>query len=130
MSVSIEDQLAIRDLLARYCWLIDDGKGDEWAALWTENGSFTGIPDPLEGRNALRQMPGGFHGISQGKLRHHMNNVLIQAGAHRDEAMVKAYSMVSDWRDGGKLLTFAKVNFVLSRRGADWKIQSLHADMF
>jgi hypothetical protein len=74
-------------------------------------------------------MPGGFWSLSQGKLRHHIANIVATSGDHEDEARVKAYSTVSDWREGGKLLAFAKVNLTLVREKDSWKIKALHAEM-
>jgi 3-phenylpropionate/cinnamic acid dioxygenase small subunit len=130
MTVTIEDRVKIDDLLARYCWFVDDGDGDAWAGLWTEDGAFTGIPEPLKGRDQLRQMPGGMQAMFSGRLRHLIGNKLIRAGEHGGEIEVRAYSQVADWREGGKLLSFAKVRFTLVRDGAEFKIKALHADMF
>ena len=130
MSFTADDHAAITDLLARYSWLVDEGEGEAWADLWTEDGRFTGIPEPLQGREALRQMPPALRTGFDGKLRHHISNVLLTPGANTEEAQVKAYSMVSDWRAGGRLLTFAKVTFSLVRQSGSWKIKALHAEMF
>jgi hypothetical protein len=129
MPISGQDRAEIIDLLARYTWLVDEGEGEAWADLWTEDGSFTGIPEPLHGREALQGMPRGFHQGFGGRLRHHITNVLLSPGATSDEARVKAYSTVSDWRDGGKLLGFAKINLTLLRQAGAWKIKALRAEM-
>lgn len=129
MSLTVDDHTQIHELIARYCWLVDEGEGDAWANLWTSDGSFTGIPEPLQGREALRKMPGGFFGIAQGKLRHHIANLLITSGDRDGQAHVKAYSVVSDWREGGKLFVFAKVKFGIVRDSDSWKIKTLHAEM-
>jgi 3-phenylpropionate/cinnamic acid dioxygenase small subunit len=130
MPLSADDHAAIIDLLARYSWYVDEGDGESWADLWTMDGSFTGIPDPLHGRAALRGMPLGFHAGFGGKLRHHLTNVLLNPGAQADEARVRAYSVLSDWREGGKLSNFAKADFTLARQNGTWKISALRAEMF
>src|SRR5579862_6870195 len=122
MILTIDDHTQIHQLMARYCWLVDEGEGDAWANLWTADGSFTGIPEPLQGYEGLRKMPASFWGISEGKLRHQITNILASAGNREGEAQVRAYSVVSDWRDGGKPLAFAKVNFTLLREQGSWKI--------
>jgi 3-phenylpropionate/cinnamic acid dioxygenase small subunit len=129
MRLTLNDHTQIHQLIARYCWLVDEGEGDAWANLWTVDGSFTGIPEPLQGQEALRTMPGGFFGIAQGKLRHHITNVLVSPDDRDGHVQVKAYSMVSDWREGGKLLVFAKIKFTLLRETDSWKIKALHAEM-
>jgi hypothetical protein len=74
-------------------------------------------------------MPGGFFGIAQGKLRHHITNILASPGERDGQAQVKAYSVVSDWREGGKILAFAKIKLTLLREMDSWKIKTLHAEM-
>jgi ketosteroid isomerase-like protein len=127
MTSYAEDRAAIAQLFADYCWLVDGGDGDGWAALWTEDGAFTGIPDPLHGRDQLRLMPPGFHDGFGGKLRHHITNLSVKPAG--DSAAVRAYSVVTDWREGGKLMSFAKVEAEVVRRPDGWKIARLHADM-
>jgi hypothetical protein len=130
MTVKSEDRVAILDVLARYCWLVDDGDGDGWAALWTKDGKFTGIPTPMEGHDQLRQMPPGFHGMADGKMRHVITNIVVDGGKTADEATAKGYSAVYDLRAGaGKVMAFAKVNYTFAKQAGDWKIKTLHADM-
>ena len=40
MGLSVEDQLAIQQLYARYNHAIDFGRADEWAACFTSDGVF------------------------------------------------------------------------------------------
>lgn len=50
----IEDELSIRQLRARYCDLLDEGKADEVVDLFTEDGYFQGL-GVAQGRESLRQ---------------------------------------------------------------------------
>jgi len=130
MTIKSDDRSAIVDLLARYCWLVDEGDGDGWAGLWTKDGKFTGIPTPMEGTDQLKHMPPGFYGLADGKLRHVITNIVVDEGKNADEAFAKGYSSVYDIRAGaGKLMGFAKANYTLVRQGGQWKIKALHADM-
>jgi uncharacterized protein (TIGR02246 family) len=45
---------AIRATLARYCQFLDDGRFDDWTALFTEDCEFRVMGRHLVGRNALR----------------------------------------------------------------------------
>jgi uncharacterized protein (TIGR02246 family) len=48
------DEEAIRQLLARYCQLADDGRYDDWSRLFTPDGTFKpGSGEPVSGRAAL-----------------------------------------------------------------------------
>jgi hypothetical protein len=130
MGLTSDDRNAIQDLLARYCWHFDEGQGDAWADLWTPDGAFTGIPDPAHGREALRRLPAGFHEMFAGRMRHQIVNIAADAGPAANQAEVRAYSLLSDWRESGKLFAFAKLAMRLKRESGNWKIQSLHAEMF
>ena len=128
MAVSADDRSEILDLMARYCWFVDEGDGDGWAGLWTSDGQFTGIPDPVSGHEQLKAFAPGFRQAFGGKFRHHISNVMIDEG--KDGALdVKAYSVLTNWTDGGSLASFAKANYTLVKDGGKWKIKALHADM-
>lgn len=49
---AVEDQLAIADLRARYCHLLDERRWPEFIALFTEDGVFEGL-SAVRGRAAL-----------------------------------------------------------------------------
>jgi hypothetical protein len=60
----LEDAHAIGQLRARYCQCLDDGRWDELASLFTEDGAFIGLAT-ARGRNELR---GFFAGLWKGPL--------------------------------------------------------------
>ena len=53
MGLTVEDQLAIQDLAARYNFAIDTGDGDAFAAAFVENGALNAAGQVTEGRPAL-----------------------------------------------------------------------------
>ena len=55
----IEDEQAIAQLRARYCHLLDDRHLDEFVALFTEDGLFSGL-ETVRGHVALREFFGRF----------------------------------------------------------------------
>lgn len=130
MTVKTEDRSAILDLLARYCWLVDEGDAEGWTALWTKDGKFTGVPQPLEGHDQLRQTPPGFQAMGGGKLRHILTNIVVDAGKTADEATAKGYMAVYDLRPegAGKVMIFVRSTYTLVRQGGVWMIKALHAD--
>ena len=127
MSIDARDRHLIEDALARWCWLMDGGKGDEWASLWTSDGVFTGIPETATGAAQLRLLPVEFHQMGGGKFRHAMANITLDEGHSADEIVANAYSLLTNWNDGGSLMGFAMARFTFVRQGADWKIKALHA---
>lgn len=121
--VSTEDHVAISDLMGRYCWLIDDGLADEWAALWTEDGVFAGFgPNPLVGREALKALPRGA-GASGGKSRHLVGNLHCNYGETENIVIARFYSLVTDWTKGGSFKVLGICQATLVRDGDGWKIQ-------
>ncbi len=60
-----EDQLAIMNLLARYCLSLDEDDVEGWVSLFTTDASYEVYGRSFEGREALRGMakaaPGGLH---------------------------------------------------------------------
>jgi len=56
-SLSAEDRLDIQQLLSEYSFHEDTGAAEEWAALFTRNGTFQGGGDkaPITGRAALAE---------------------------------------------------------------------------
>ena len=49
-----DDESAIRRLLADYCHLLDDGRFDEWIALFDEDIVFVVMGNRLRGRDEVR----------------------------------------------------------------------------
>ena len=75
MPVSTDDYVAISDHLARYCWLVDEGDEEGWIALFTEDGVFTGVtPEPVVGREALRQVVRAALVGGTGEQQHHRSD--------------------------------------------------------
>jgi len=63
---SVEDELAIRELYARYCWALDTGDTDGYVALFTEDAEATeetasGELEVRKGREEIRKLVLKFH---------------------------------------------------------------------
>lgn len=123
-------RIAIVELFARYCHRVDHGDGAGWAALFEPTGSFEveGIMR-LEGTDQLRSMPGVVTDQGGGKWRHQVTNIAIEPGADADTASVRAYGLVTDWRDGGRPVSFTDYEITLARSGDAWRIRTLLARM-
>jgi len=123
-------RVEIAELFARYCHFVDHGEGEEWVSLFAPTGSFeiAGIMR-LEGADQLRSMPGIVMEQGGGKWRHQITNLAIDAGAEPGTAAVRAYGLVTDWREGGKPVSFADYEILVRRLGGAWRIQTLVARM-
>jgi hypothetical protein len=125
--VPLDDVLAVQDLLGRYCWFLDEGRGEDWAALYTEDGVFEGTrPQPVIGRTALATVPPELRERGQGKLRHQYGNLYLERGADDNTLVARFYNQLSHWSgSGGQLFMLAVSTAILVRAGPDaaWRIR-------
>jgi len=124
--ISIEDFVALQNLVGKYQWLVDGGDSDGWASLWTEDGIFSGgATEPFAGHEALRKVPAWVKQGWGGGLRHHAGSLYMEYGSSTDEAVVHYYNLVTTWNEAPpKLFTFAVSEMRLVRRSGQWKIKS------
>lgn len=127
MAISIEDRLAIQDMLGRYSWYFDEGQHKEWAALFTLDGVFEGAtPQPVQGREALARLVQGNAERTKGMLRHLSASMWMETGQDADTLIVRYYSQVSTWgKGGGELMLMAVCTTVCVRDEANgsWLIR-------
>lgn len=84
----LEDIEAIRSLDAQYCRLLDDGEWDELMALFTDDGQFDGLSNPV-GKAAMKAF---FSGLADNGLTafwHFITNTEIEVDG--DHAMVRSF---------------------------------------
>jgi ketosteroid isomerase-like protein len=126
--LSVEERLDIADLFSLYCHLIDSGQRESWLDLFTSDGVFE-VPGMgrMEGREQIGGVADRVIEGSKGNWRHQMANVLPEAGARPGTARVKAYSLVTDWSDGGAVSTFNDYDVELKKTGDKWRIVHLLA---
>ena len=125
-SVSTDDWVGVSDFLGRYCWLVDDGRADEWLALWAPDGVFAGFgPDPIVGHEQLRAIPTDAFRDYGGQMRHLVGNLSCSYGDDRDTVKARFYNYVTVW--GGQPaaghFVMAICEMTLMRTGDSWKIK-------
>jgi len=127
-ALSLENRLAIHELIARYSHCVDNYRGVEWSELFTEDGSLVGMEPPLVGREAfVRQSDKLRAGPTE--YRHIISNVYILPDASNEQAVARAYGTVTDWAAAPAVLAiFVQYQFELEKRGGDWKIARLSID--
>lgn len=78
--MTLEDVRDIERLKHESCFALDDGRADEWAALFTEDGRFVRDDGTTyEGREALRRFVSGFDGTFA-----HTAHVVTNPAVHVD----------------------------------------------
>lgn len=129
-SADVAAQIEIEALLARYCHRVDHDDSVGWADLFAADGSF--VVDGafrLDGTDQLRTMPAIVREHGGGKWRHQIMNIVVEEGVEPGTARVMAYGLVSDWRDGGKLVSFSDYEILLRQVDGTWRITTLLAQM-
>lgn len=133
------DDAALRNLIARYAYRADAGDLDGFAALFTEDGSWTrentppagaggsGLPaETVRGAAALKAMiQASIVERFRRRFRHQMTDLLIEPGTGPDEALGQSRALISNWRDGpGQMAMCAAYRWQFRRTAEGWRIAS------
>jgi 3-phenylpropionate/cinnamic acid dioxygenase small subunit len=126
--ISTEDWHHINDVIARYCWCVDEADGDGWASLFTDDGQMNGMGLNLKGREQLKGMAEGMRG---GAMRHLYSNLVCEyAGGGKDEVKANYYSYVANYAQTGvNVVGMALCRATLVRQGGAWKIRRNDIDL-
>ena len=76
MALSVEDQLAIQQLYAKYNHAIDSGNGAGWAATFADDGVFSSATGTFTGSEQLSGFASAFP--ARLKARHWINNLVVE----------------------------------------------------
>ena len=123
-SLSAEDRLDILELLSRYNVAVGEGRPDDVAACFTEDGYVNGKNGYSAGHEALRKI--GLLATPERQLRHIVNNTIIRARAGEpDVADVRSHLLYFE-------VTAAGIEFkasgiytdVVVKRDGEWKFRS------
>ena len=123
MALSVEDQLAIQQLYARYNHAIDSGRAAEWAACFTPDGVFdSGPAGVFTGTEGLAGFVTGFS--AQLKARHWINNLILEGDG--STASGTCYLDLLALQAGKPASTMITGIYTdkLKKVGADWKFTS------
>jgi 3-phenylpropionate/cinnamic acid dioxygenase small subunit len=95
MPTAVEDKDAIRELMAEYCFRLDDGRYDDMAALFTEDGAWDTAFGQATGRAAIAELARGLRaraGDNRPRAAHLVTNIVIALEGAR--AQVRSNWMV------------------------------------
>ena len=80
MPSALEDKDAIREVLAQYCFALDDGRFADMAACFAEDGTWHTAFGEATGRKAIAEFAAGLRAHRPGptpRAIHHVTNVVI-----------------------------------------------------
>ncbi len=95
MPTAVEDKDAIRELMAEYCFRLDDGHYDDMAALFAEDGTWDTAFGKATGRAAIAKLAGDIRaraGANRPRAAHLVTNIVIALDGAR--ARVRSNWMV------------------------------------
>jgi hypothetical protein len=129
---AIEDKDAIRELMAEYCFRLDDGRYDDMAALFTEDGTWGTAFGAATGRAAIAKLAGDIRaraGADRPRAVHPVTNIVIALEGRR--ARVRSNWMVMQNSLGGpKIGSGGAYDDEIVERDGRWLFQYRKIDRF
>lgn len=125
ISTSLEDQQAIRQLLARYCFLLDGYRLREFAALFTSDGEWTS-------RNGTGRGPAAIEKLLRGlapepapckRRKHFTGNVIIELFGDR-ASVVSNFMVARDSEAGPAIAVAGTYEDTVVKTAEGWKFKS------
>ncbi len=114
----IEDQLAIRELVARYNYAIDEGRAEEWVATFVPDGTFESTAlGTHTGAEALLTFARGYIAAFSG--RHCTSDFVVEVDG--DEARSRCYLIAVNNAAAPIISTTAVYEDVLRRTPDGWR---------
>ena len=128
----LEDKDAIRELLAEYCFRLDDQRYDDMAALFAEDGTWETAFGKATGRAAIAGLAAEIRaraGAARPRAVHLVTNIVIALDGER--ARVRSNWMVMQNRSNGpELASGGAYHDEIVRRDGRWQFQFRKIDRF
>jgi uncharacterized protein (TIGR02246 family) len=133
MASILEEKDAIRDLMSAYCFHLDEGEFDKFAALFAGDGTFEPGPQgKYQGRAAIREFIASVvPGPGEGPARKHctVNHLISVNGS---EARANSYILVVREAENGIIPSLAgRYEDLLVKENGEWrfKVRKIHFDI-
>jgi uncharacterized protein (TIGR02246 family) len=122
MANALEEKDAIREVLALYCFALDDGRFADMAALFTEDGTWHTAFGKATGRPAIADFAAGLRAHRPGptpRAIHHVTNVVITLNG--DSATVRSnWTTVQNAPEGPKIGSGGAYDDDMVKVGGKW----------
>ena len=126
MPLTAADKLEIQELFARYCQAVDNGDGEGFASVFTEDGVLSGIREPMQGRDVIAKFGGGAVARAGVPMRHWSGNAIIDGDGN--SATARSYYMVSRSGDDAPRPSTGVYLDQLQRVNGQWLIKRRDAE--
>jgi len=117
----LEEKDAIREVMARYCFALDDGRFADMAALFTEDGTWQTFFGKATGREAIAEFAAGLraHRTENPRAIHHVTNIVITLDG--DTAKVRSnWTTVQNAPEGPKIGSGGAYDDEMVKVGGQW----------
>ena len=132
MPTAVEDKDAIRELLAEYCFRLDDGRFAEMAALFTEDGTWDIAFGKAVGQAAIAELARSLReraGAARPRAMHLVTNIVIALDGARAEARSN-WVVVENSADGPKIGSGGAYLDELAKTAGGWRFRYRKIDRF
>jgi 3-phenylpropionate/cinnamic acid dioxygenase small subunit len=131
---SVEDHLALSELLTRMAYYYDEGHLDALATCFADDAIMSmriaggDMVGPFEGRNSIMELYRGAKSTQTDVRRHDITNIMIDASG--DTLAVTSYlTLFATENAETKLLTTGVYRDKVAQLNGDWKIVRRHIDL-
>jgi 3-phenylpropionate/cinnamic acid dioxygenase small subunit len=124
-SNALEDKDAIRELLARYCFLLDGYRLREFAALFTSDGEWISRNGNATGPEAIERLLNGMvPEPAPGKRRKHFTTNIIIELTDDSATVISNFLVVRDSDAGPTVAVAGTYDDIVVRTAEGWKFKS------
>jgi hypothetical protein len=122
---ALADKDAIRELLARYCFLLDGYRLTEFAALFTADGEWISRNGKATGPAAIEHLLRGMvpEPAPGARRKHFTTNIIIELSGDR-ATVISNFLVVRDSPSGPAIAVAGTYDDIVVRSGAEWKFKS------
>jgi len=132
MPTAVEDKDAIRELMAEYCFRLDDGRYDDMAALFSEDGTWDTAFGKATGRAAIAELARGIRaraGATRQRAAHLVTNIVIALDGARAEVRSN-WMVMQNSPDGPKIGSGGGYLDEIVQQGGRWLFHYRKIDRF
>jgi hypothetical protein len=132
MPSTTEEKEAIREVLAVYCYRLDEGRFDELAELFTEDGTWDTAFGKATGRRAIAELAASIRaraGDPPARGVHLMSNIVIRV--EHDRAEIRSHwAVIENSPLGPRVGSAGEYADVMAKQGKDWLFRYRKIDRF
>src|SRR5436190_14016305 len=132
MPTAVDEKDAIRELLAEYCFRLDDGRFAEMAALFTEDGTWDTAFGKATGRAAIADLARSLRERAQEprpRAVHLVTNIAIALDGVRAEIRSN-WTLVQTSPQGPKIGSGGAYYDEMAKEGGNWLFRYCRIDRF